>query len=64
MCLNNLHTFPYRESVLKGGILLLNMPKSMHMLIAAMTHPAEGLCLNALLTLKVENFHICLVGGT
>jgi hypothetical protein len=25
------------------------------MLFAAMTRPAEGLCLNALLTLKIEN---------
>jgi hypothetical protein len=33
------------------------------MSFAAMTHRAEGLCLNALLTLKVENSLICF-GGT
>jgi hypothetical protein len=32
------------------------------MSLAAMTHLAEGLCFNALLTLKVENYLICLVG--
>jgi hypothetical protein len=32
------------------------------MTCAAMTHLAEGLCLNALLTLKVEILLICLVG--
>jgi hypothetical protein len=32
------------------------------MSFAAMTHPAEGLCLSALLTLKVENPLIFLVG--
>jgi hypothetical protein len=32
------------------------------MSFAAMTHLVEGLCLNALLTLKVENALICLVG--
>jgi hypothetical protein len=32
------------------------------MSFAAMTHPAEGQCLNALLTLKVENSLIFLVG--
>jgi hypothetical protein len=32
------------------------------MSFSAMTHIAEGLCLNALLTLKVENYLICLVG--
>jgi hypothetical protein len=30
--------------------------------LAAMTHVAEGLCFNSLLTLKVENSLICLVG--
>jgi hypothetical protein len=30
--------------------------------LAAMTHLAEGLCSNALLTLRVENSLICLVG--
>jgi hypothetical protein len=32
------------------------------MSLAAMAHLAEGLCLSALLTLKVENSLICLVG--
>jgi hypothetical protein len=38
------------------------MSKNLHMPFAAMTHPAEGLCLSALLTLKVENSLICLAG--
>jgi hypothetical protein len=32
------------------------------MSLTAMTHLAEGLCFNAVLTLKVENSLICLVG--
>jgi hypothetical protein len=32
------------------------------MSFAALAHPAEGLCLNALLTLEVENSLICLAG--
>jgi hypothetical protein len=32
------------------------------MSFAAMMHLAEGLCLNVLLTLRVENYLICLVG--
>jgi hypothetical protein len=43
-------------------MLLPNMPKNLNMSFAAMTHLAEGLCLNALLTLKVESSLICLVG--
>jgi hypothetical protein len=38
------------------------MPKNLHTTFAAMTHLAEGLCLSALLTLKVENVLICLAG--
>jgi hypothetical protein len=38
------------------------MSKNQQISFAAMTHLAEGLCLNALLTLKVENYIICLVG--
>jgi hypothetical protein len=34
------------------------------MSFAAMTHLAEGLCLDALLMLKVENSLVCLVGTT
>jgi hypothetical protein len=32
------------------------------MSLAVMTRLADGLCLSALLTLKVENYPICLVG--
>jgi hypothetical protein len=38
------------------------MSKYLQTSLAAMTHMAEGLCFNALLTLKVENSLICLVG--
>jgi hypothetical protein len=38
------------------------MSKYLQTSLAAMTHLAEGLCFNALLTLKVENSLICLVG--
>jgi hypothetical protein len=38
-----------------------NVQKSAYS-FAAMTHLAEGLCLNVLLRLKVENSLICLVG--
>jgi hypothetical protein len=38
------------------------MSKYLQTSFAAMTHLAEGLCFNALLTLKVENSLICLVG--
>jgi hypothetical protein len=38
------------------------MSKNLQILFAAMTHLAERLFLNALLTLKVENSLICLVG--
>jgi hypothetical protein len=38
------------------------MFKYLQTTLAAMTHLAEGLCFNALLTLKVENSLICLVG--
>jgi hypothetical protein len=36
--------------------------ETVHMSFATVTHLAEGLCLRALLTLKVENCLICLVG--
>jgi hypothetical protein len=38
------------------------MSKNLHMLFATMMHLPEGLCLNALLTLKAGNYLICLVG--
>jgi hypothetical protein len=38
------------------------MSKNLQISFAAMTHLAEGLFLNALLTLKVENSLICFVG--
>jgi hypothetical protein len=38
------------------------MSKYLQTLLAAMMHLAGGLCFNALLTLKVENSLICLVG--
>jgi hypothetical protein len=44
-------------------MFLPKMSKNMHILFAAMTHPAEELCLNKLLTLKVQNSLICLVGA-
>jgi hypothetical protein len=43
-------------------MFLPKMSRNLRMSLAAMTHLAEGLCLNALLTLKVENSFICLVG--
>jgi hypothetical protein len=41
-------------------MFLPKMSKNLQNLFAAMTHLAEGLFLNALLTLKVENSLICL----
>jgi hypothetical protein len=38
------------------------MSKYLQTSLAAVTHLAEGLCFNKLLTLKVENSLICLVG--
>jgi hypothetical protein len=52
----------YRESFLEGDFFFFKMPKNLHASFAEMTHLAEGLCLSALLTLKVENSLICLVG--
>jgi hypothetical protein len=41
---NQFNTFPYRESVLKGGVVFAeNVQKSAYVIIA-MTHLAEGLC--------------------
>jgi hypothetical protein len=42
-------------------MFLSKMSKNLHVSFAAMTHLAEGLCLNAVLTLKVENSLIFLV---
>jgi hypothetical protein len=47
----------------KPTLFLLEVPKNLHTSFAAMAHLAEGICLNAMLMLKVENFLICL-GGT
>jgi hypothetical protein len=46
----------------KETVFLPEMSKNLRMTCAAVTHPTEGLCLNALLTVKVGNFLICLVG--
>jgi hypothetical protein len=43
-------------------MFLVSMSKNLHMSFAAMTYLAEGLCLSALLTLKVQNSLICLAG--
>jgi hypothetical protein len=43
-------------------MFLPKMSRNLHMSFAAMTHLAEGLRLNSLLTQKVENSFICLVG--
>jgi hypothetical protein len=43
-------------------MFLSKMSKNLHTSFAAMTHLAEGLCLSALLMLKVENYFICLAG--
>jgi hypothetical protein len=59
---NQSNTFLYRESVVKGDIVFPKNVQNLHMSFAVMTHLAEGLCLNALLVLKVENSLICLVG--
>lgn len=40
---------------------VLKISRYRHMQFAAMTHLAEGLCLDALLTLKADQFS-CLVG--
>jgi hypothetical protein len=40
----------------------MKMSKNLHMSFAAVAHLAGGLCLNALLLLKVENSLICLIG--
>jgi hypothetical protein len=58
----NLNTFSYRESILKGDTVLIKMSKNLHISFAAMTHLAKGLCLNALLKLKEENYLIYFVG--
>jgi hypothetical protein len=60
---NHINTFQYREGVLKrDNVFLPKMSKNLQISFLAMTHLAEGLFLNALLTLKVENSLICLVG--
>jgi hypothetical protein len=52
-----------QEIVLEGDITLLKKSKNLHTsLAAAVAHLAEGLCFNALLTLKAENSLIRLVG--
>jgi hypothetical protein len=43
-------------------MFLPKMYKNLQISFVAMTHLAKGLFLNALLTLKVENSLICLVG--
>jgi hypothetical protein len=43
-------------------MFLPKMSKNQQISFEAMTHLAEGLFLNVLLTLKVENSLICLVG--
>jgi hypothetical protein len=47
----------------KPTLFLLEAPKNLHTSFAAMAHLAEGIRLNAMLMLKVENFLIYL-GGT
>jgi hypothetical protein len=56
------NTFSYRKSVLRRDNVLLKLSENLHITYAAMMHPGEGLCLIALLTLKVENSLICLAG--
>jgi hypothetical protein len=46
----------------KETIDLPKTSKDLHMPFTAMKHMAEGLCLNAVLMLKVENSLICLAG--
>jgi hypothetical protein len=55
----------YRECVLKKFNILLKMPTDLHTSFVVMTRLFEGLgmCLNALLSLKVENSHLCFVGA-
>jgi predicted nucleotidyltransferase len=55
-------SYSFRESIFKVDIALWNLSKYLQTSLAAMTNLAEGLCSNALLTLKVENSLICLVG--
>jgi predicted nucleotidyltransferase len=55
-------SYSLRESILKVDIVLWKMSKYLQTSLTAMTNLAEGLCSNALLTLKVENSLICLVG--
>jgi hypothetical protein len=42
-------------------VSLPNISKSLHMSFSALAHLTEGLCLSAVLTLKVEKSLICLV---
>jgi hypothetical protein len=48
----------------KEAMFLQKMSKNLHISFAAMTHFAEGLCVNALLALKVENFSYLPCGHT
>jgi hypothetical protein len=56
--IRNMNSFSCRESVLEEDIFIENVKKFSFVEI---THLAEGLCFNALLTLKVENclFILC-----
>jgi hypothetical protein len=62
LCIN-LDIFSCRESVLEGDIPFIKRYKNLLMPFAAMVNLAEGLCFNALLTLKAENSFICPVGS-
>jgi hypothetical protein len=61
--IKNLKKNSYAEKLSsKETLFLLKMSKSLHTSLAAMTHLSEGLLFNALITLKVENSLICLLG--
>jgi hypothetical protein len=65
-CIRNTHKeFKVARSKKVSLTEILFLPKisiNPHTSFAAMAHLAEGVCINAILVLKVENSLICLVG--
>jgi hypothetical protein len=57
----NQNIFPYGESVIEGNIVLAKNDHKPVMSFAAMVQLPEGLCVIALLTLKVQSSLICFV---
>jgi hypothetical protein len=57
-----LNTFLVEKVSSKETLPLLKMSRKLYTSYVSMTHLAGGLCLNTLLTLKVENYLICFLG--